>query len=98
MKCKAIVTYKGIEQKEGGEFITPDNRKVKYEGSYVVKFDEITDSGAIERKAKFKLDNVGLFTRFKGLKIYEKIEITFDLVFSNNNSVRLVPTDFALAK
>lgn len=84
MKCSNEVIYKGIEERDGGVFKNDKGQEIKYDKAYVVRFDEVIDGQAVERKVKFNGQNVALFTKFSGLKIYDKINIVFDVVIQNS--------------
>lgn len=90
MICKGVVVYKGIEKREGGTFKGADGREIRYDSSYVVKFDEINKGIANERKLKFPASNTYLHNKFADLEIYTKIYIECDVVFSAN-ACKLVP-------
>ena len=96
MNCKGIVVYKGIEKREGGTF-NNGTQDIKYDATYVIKFDENKDGQINERKLKFPASNTYLYNKFIGIKAYTEVEIECDVVFSTN-SVKLVPinveTDF----
>jgi len=92
MKCEGSFIYRGIEEKEGGEFINNNNQKVKFDPTYQVKVDEEVENNIVERKYKFSRSNVELAEKFKRLKPYTKIIIAFDITQYNNN-FKLIPTD-----
>lgn len=93
MKCQNSVVFKGVEEREGGSFVNEKGQSINYSKSYVVRFDENIDGNAVEKKVKFKGDNVALFTKFKSLKTYEKINLIFE-VSIQNQGCKIEITDF----
>lgn len=92
MRCQGIVMFKGIEKRNGGTFKNDKGQDVNYDSSYVVKFDEITDSKIDERKLKFPESNKALYEKFKSFRPYTEVLINCDVVLSTN-SCKLVPID-----
>lgn len=90
MNCKGIVVYKGIEKRDGGIFKGTDGREIKYDASYVVKFDENINGQINERKVKFPASNTYLYNKFVGIKAYTEVFLECDVVLSANNC-KLVP-------
>ena len=90
MICRGIVVYKGIEKREGGTFKGGDGREIKYDASYVVKFDENNNGIINERKVKFPASNTYLYNKFAGIKAYTEVLLECDVVLSNN-ACKLVP-------
>ena len=86
MICKGVVVYKGIEKRDGGVFKGSDGREIKYDSSYVVKFDE----NESERKVKFPASNTYLYNKFASVKAYTEILLECEVVLSNN-ACKLVP-------
>lgn len=84
MKCEGNVVFKSIQKREGGSFKNPKGELVDYEPAYIVKFDENTDGNISERKAKFPDTNVALYTKFKTLEPYAKINLIGNVVFQNS--------------
>ncbi len=97
MKCQGEVIFKSIEKREGGTFKDSTGRDLTYPSAYVVKFDENIDGKITERKAKFADTNVGLYTKFKTLQPYTKIELIGNVVFQNSGC-KLEVTDFNVIK
>ena len=93
MKCQNLVVFKGIEERPAGVFKNEKGQEIKYDKSYLVRFDEETEDGCEERQVKFKGSNVALFTKFKALKVYDKINVTFEVVFQKAGC-RLEIVDF----
>lgn len=94
MKSTAKLIFKGIEKREGGEFVNDKGQKIKYDGSYVLKADEQTDNGIYERRFKIPLTNVALIESLKLKKAYDELTINFDIQMYGNN-VRIVPIGLA---
>lgn len=94
MKSTAKLIFKGIEKREGGEFVNDKGQKIKYDGSYVLKADEQTDNGIYERRFKIPLTNVSLIESLKLKKAYDELTINFDIQMYGNN-VRIVPIGLA---
>lgn len=92
MVCIGEFIYKGVEKREGGTFTNDKGQNINYDASYLLKVDELTDSGAYERKLKISKDNTMLVDKLKAKKFYEKINLRCEIVFSNSN-VRVIPVD-----
>lgn len=90
MICKGVVVYKGIEKRDGGVFKGSDGRDIKYDASYVLKFDENNNGQINERKVKFPASNTYLYNKFVGIKAYTEVLLECDVVLSNN-ACKLVP-------
>lgn len=97
MKCEGNVVFKSIGKREGGSFKNPKGEFVKYEPAYIVKFDENVDGNISERKAKFEETNVALYTKFKTLEPYAKINLICNVVFQNSGC-KLEILDFNVIK
>lgn len=97
MKCEGNVVFKSIGKREGGSFKDPKGELVKYEPAYIVKFDENVDGNISERKAKFEETNVALYTKFKTLEPYAKINLICNVVFQNSGC-KLEILDFNVIK
>lgn len=93
MQCKNTVVFKGIEERSGGTFKNDKGENINYDKAFVVKFDENVNEIISERKVKFPGTNLSLFTKFKTLKPYDKIEIVFDVAIQNNGC-KLTVSDF----
>lgn len=75
--------FKGIRKKDGGEFVNTQGQKIKYDASYEVKFDEVTeDNECFERKVKVSLENKELIEKLLNAKIYSKIHLIFEVGFN----------------
>ena len=97
MKCSNEVVYKGIEERKGGVFKNDKGQDIKYDNAYVVRFDEVVEGNAIERKVKFDGKNISIYSKFRALKIYDKINVVFD-VSIQNTGCKLTILDFNLVK
>ena len=93
MKCSNEVVFKGIEERAGGVFRNDKGQDITYPKAYVVRFDEEVEGDYQERKVKLTGDNAGLFTRFKALKAYDRVNLIFDVVLGNN-SCKISIADF----
>ena len=92
MKCQGDFIYKGLEAREGGEFTNDKGQNIKFEPSYLLKVDEIVDGFAMERTFKFPQKNALLAQKLNGLKLYDHITITFDVILSNYIT-KIIPID-----
>ena len=97
MRAQGRVIFKGIEKREGGVFKNDRGQEVKYDASYLVKFDEEKDGKIDERKLKFPATNVSLYDKFKEIKTYTAIELICDVAISNNAS-KLIPIEVNILK
>lgn len=92
MKCVGEFIYKGVELRNGGEFINPQGQAIKYDDSYILKVDEKTDKGIYERRLKISKDNSNLVGKLKSLEDYSKIKLSCEVNFYGNK-VTVVPVD-----
>ena len=92
MNCKGIVVFKGVEKRDGGAFKDPQGREIRYDASYIIKFDENKNGKIDERKLKFPSSNTYLYNKFAGLKPYTEVLLECEVVFSTN-SCKLVPVN-----
>ena len=92
MKCLGDFVFKGIEERQGGEFQNSQGQMIKYESSYVIKVDEITDNGIYERKLKVPKTNVSLINKLKQKKPYDDITLLCDIVLYGSQA-RVIPID-----
>ena len=90
MKCKGEFIFRGIERKDGGNFINEKGETISYKPSYRVKVDEQTESGLKERIFKISEEENQLINDFQTLDIYQKIIMTFDVALYGTK-VSLVP-------
>lgn len=82
--------YKGVEKRDGGEFINDKGTSIKYDASYVLKVDELTPEGVFERKLKINKDNTALVEKLKTKKFYDKVVLECEIKFSGS-SARVIP-------
>ena len=90
MKCKGEFINRGMERREGGNLITDKGQTISYKPAYKIKVDELTEEGVFERILKIEEDKAQLINDFRVLDIYQKINITFNVVIYNTRVV-LVP-------
>lgn len=90
MKCKGEFVYKGIEERPAGEFINSQGRNIKYDSSYSLKVDEVTEKGIYDRKLKVSKDNSVLLEQLKSKKPYDRILLECDVVMYGSNC-KVVP-------
>lgn len=90
MKAIGEFVFKGLENRAGGEFTNERGQAIKYDASYVLKVDEVTESGINERKLKVDTKNIGLVDRLKALKPYDKVKLECDVVLYNS-SAKVIP-------
>ena len=95
MKCVGEFVFKGIEERQGGEFVNDRGQNIKYDGSYILKVDEKTDKGIYERKLKINKDNITLVNKLKSIEVYKPIKISCDVSFYGNK-VTVVPVDLII--
>ena len=93
MKCQNNVVFKSVEERVGGTFTNEKGQTINYDKSYLVRFDEEVDGSIQERKVKFKGSNASLFSKFKTLKAYDKINLIFEVTLQNSGC-KLEITDF----
>lgn len=96
MICKGEFIFRGIERREGGNFINEKGDTISYKPSYKVKVDEVTEKGVFERVLKVAEENTELINNFQMLDNYQKIIITFDVTFYGTK-ISLVPKDVEIA-
>lgn len=92
MKCVGNFVFKGIEERQGGEFKNAQGQMIKYDSSYVIKVDEVTDNGIYERKLKVPKTNTELINKLKQKKPYENISLLCDVSFYGSQA-RVIPVD-----
>jgi hypothetical protein len=92
MKCQGNFIFKGIRQKEGGEFVNANGQTIKYQPSWEVKFDDVDENNVInERKIKVSTDETVLVQKLLSVKPYTKVVMEFDVSFnSKGTSMKLV--------
>lgn len=90
MKCRGFFVFKSLNKRDGGEFTNAQGEVVIYDDAYIIKVDEETENGIMERKFKFPTTNKALYDSLHELKPYTRIELEFE-VSLYNNQVRLIP-------
>lgn len=90
MRCIGNFVFKSLEKRSGGEFTNDKGQAIKYDEAYVLKVDEETDKGIMERKFKFPTTNTMFFDSLKGLQPYTRVCIQFDISFYGNQ-VKALP-------
>ena len=80
--CLLLVIFKSIKARDGGEFTNQSGQVIKYAPSYQVKFDEIVEGEAIERKIKVSKDDIELITSLQKLRTYSRALLGFDVGFN----------------
>ena len=87
MKCRGNFIYKAITKRDAGEFTNNNGELIKYNESYILKVDEITNEGIYERTFRIAIDSP-IVKALENSKPYDDIVIEFDVRFYNNrNSV-----------
>ncbi len=89
MKCRGKFKFKGLTEKQGGEFKNNRGEMVEYKGSYALKVDEITEEGIFERIFKIALDSP-LVQDLADKELYSDIILDFDVKFYSSG-VGLIP-------
>lgn len=90
LKLNAV--FKSVTQRDGGEFTNDKGEVIKYDPAFVVKFDEETESGIIERRLKFPTTNKALEHKLKELEPYTKITLICDVQLYSS-SAKVLPID-----
>ncbi len=93
MRCSNEVVFKGIDERAGGVFKNDKGQEIKYDKAFFVRFDEEVEGEYQERKVKFSGSDSGLYSRFKSLKSYDRINLVFDIILGNN-SCKATVVDF----
>lgn len=92
MKCIGDFIYKGIEKRDGGEFVNDKGQAVKYDDSYVLRVDEVVNGVSYERKLKVSKKNTTLVTKLQALELYKPVKLSCDVTFYGN-TVRVIPVE-----
>ena len=66
--------------------------KIEYPAKYILKLDEVGEEGIEERCFKVALDSV-FVPKIINTKIYDEVTIQFNIQFSKNGTVSLIPED-----
>lgn len=91
MKCQGNFVFKGIEEREGGEFVNSNGQKIVYDSKYVLKVDERGEDGKIyDRKFAIDKKETNLIKTLQACEPYSDIVIDFDIKIYNSQ-VKLVP-------
>lgn len=91
MKARGEFVFKGLDKRDGGEFVNDKGQNVKYNESYILKVDEIGEDNSInERRLKVDPKNLSLVDKLKKLKAYDKINLECDVLLYQN-SAKVVP-------
>ena len=77
--------YKGIREIKAGEFINTNGEKIKYNEYYKLRFDQIING--LPKETEIKIKKELALNVVKNFNIYDKIVITFNILFYNNNRV-----------
>ena len=83
MICKGLFIFKNIKRKDGGEFVNQQRQKDSYKPSYEVKFDDMVDGEAFERKIKVSEEEGDLIQILSTFKTYQKVIFDFDVGFNS---------------
>lgn len=80
MKCQGNFVFKSLTHRPAGTFKNNEGQEIPYKSAYVLKVDEISQSGDInERKFNIAEDKVQLINDLKNVEAYEKIILTFNI-------------------
>lgn len=91
-KLELNIVFKGINKRDGGEFVNDKNENVKFDEAYVIVFDEPTDKGFTERRLKFPTTNKTLYNKLSPLEPYSKICLICDVTLYSSNA-KVLPID-----
>lgn len=91
-KLELSVVYKGVSKREGGEFTNEKGQVIKYEPSYVLKFDEEVNGEILERRLKFPVTNKTLFNKLSSIEAYSKVLLVCDVQLFTGNA-KVTPID-----
>lgn len=92
MKANFEVVFKSVEKREAGSFVNDKGEEIKYDSSYVLKFDEIVDGIINQRTLKFPTVNEVLYSKLSNLKPYDKIVLEVEVLLFDRGA-RVVPVD-----
>lgn len=91
MKAIGKLIFKGVSEREGGEFKNESGQSVKYDMAYILKVDESQEDGTYaEKKLKIEKGNTGLISQLKNVKPYDEIELECDVKLYNN-ACKIIP-------
>lgn len=89
MNCLGKFKFKGLVQKDGGEFTNARGEKLTYKPSYQLKLDELSENGVNERIFKLPIDSP-LVPELSKKRLYEDINIEFEIEFYSSG-IKLTP-------
>lgn len=85
MKCNGNFVFKSLTFRNAGIFKNSEGVDVNFPSAYILKVDEILESGDInERKFKINDTNTMLVNALKRLQPYQKIILDFNLTLYTN--------------
>lgn len=89
---KLNVVFKGVSKRDGGEFTNDKGEVIKYDPSFIIKFDEDVNGEIIERRLKFPITNKALEHKLKEVEAYSKIVLLCDVQLYSANA-KVLPID-----
>lgn len=89
---KLNVVFKGVSKRDGGEFTNDKGEIIKYDPSFIVKFDEDVNGEIVERRLKFPITNKALEHKLKEVEAYSKIVLLCDVQLYSANA-KVLPID-----
>lgn len=96
MKCKGNFKYKGIKKRDSGIFQNDKGEEIKYKECYLIKLDEVTESGVYERTFKIATDSQ-LLNTLSQIQLYQDVLVEFEVqIFAT--TCRLIPVNVTVVK
>ena len=92
MRCRGDFIFKTVEKRNGGDFVDDKGKKIEYDSSYVVKFDENKDGNITEHKLKFPTSNRKLYDDLKVLPPYSPITLECEVLLYTN-AAKVIPVN-----
>lgn len=89
MKCQGKFKFKGLVKKDGGEFTNKQGQLIRYDASYQINLDEVTDKGIYARTFKISRDS-DLVEPLLIKKPYTDITLEFD-VNIYGTTIKIIP-------
>lgn len=90
MIATGYFTFKSFKKRDEGSFVTQDGELINFNAAYILKFDEVTETGEVfERQTKVDLDNVHLISKLSKIKIYQPITLKFQAEFLRDKTAKL---------
>ena len=89
---KLEVVFKSVTTREGGEFTNDKGQVIKYDPSFVIKFDDNSNGDIVERRLKFPTTNKALKHKLDELDAYSKICLVCNVELYSSNA-KLIPVD-----